>query len=225
MGEHVAAVLVDNGEPFLERSAKSLRNQTEKIELWIAPGPKTDMELAKSLGDVIMPPERGIGKARVNAILNAESDYILSCDSDTEYAPNYAEIALQDLKLLPVVKAGIILPRKDYPEDDLLLAWLEAISHLLVPYEYCLAFRKSAFLNAGIHLFDYESNPRADIGFGIHVRMSPLLSDPRMVCWTRLPTKGALMVRDEFLPSMLGVVVPYGALGTLVLVAGENLLG
>ena len=211
----VVAIVCDNGEETLDRCAESLRHQTLPVRVVIAAGPKTDLPLAKKLADKVYDPIGGIGKARVNAILNEKDGIILSCDADTQYASSYAEIAVQDLRLLNVVKAGTILPRGDCPQDDLALAWTEALFNPLIPYEFCLAFRRSSFLNAGIHRMDY-SDPRADIGLEISRRMIPLVSDPRLVVWTRLPTKGALTVRDQYLPSFLGVAVPFGALGAIV---------
>ena len=210
------AIVADNGEATLTECIESLRRQTIPVRVVIAAGPKTDLELARKLADEVYPPIGGIGKARVNAILHEEDEIILSCDSDTIYGQNFADIAVQDLKLLNVVKAGMILPRGDYPKDAVLLAWTEALLNPLVPYEFCLAFRRNAFLDAGIHTMDYDSDPRNDIGSGISWRMFPFLSDPRMTVWTRLPTRGAFIMRDNYLPSMLGVGVPFGTLGGLV---------
>lgn len=215
MSEMVIAIVVDNGEPTLGKCIESLRCQTVPVRVVVAVGQETDLELATKLADKVYPPMSGIGKARVNAILNEKDNYMLSCDSDTCYAPNYAEIALQDLKLLNAVKAGTIFPL-DNPPADLLVAWTEMVLSPFVPYEFCIAFRRDAFLAAKIHELDYDDNARGDIGLGIQRRMFPLLSDPRMVCWTRLPTKGAVIVRDNYLPSMLGVAIPFGALGSLI---------
>lgn len=213
----VTAVVADNGESTLAECLESLRRQTMDTRVVVAAGPKTDLELAEKLAHKVYPPTKGIGRARVNAILNEEDEFFLSCDSDTVYSPTFAEIAAQDLKLLNAVKAGMILPR-DHPKD-ILLAWFEAMLNPLVPYEFALAFRKSAFINAGIHQVDY-SNPRGDIGLEISRRMyawMPIFSDPRMVCWTRLPTKGAEIVRDNYLPSIiLGAAVPFGALAGII---------
>ncbi|MFQ5763181.1 MAG: hypothetical protein ACE5PO_09115 [Candidatus Bathyarchaeia archaeon] len=212
MLEMVTAIVCDDGETTLAECIKSLRNQTIPVRIVLASGPKTDLDLAGKLADKVYPATRGIGKARVNAILNEKDEFLLSCDSDTTYSQNYAEIAVEDLKVLNVVKAGMILPRGDYVEDDPVLAWFEAIISPWVPYEFALAFRRSAFLEAGIQGYDYESNPRSDIGVGVHRRLIPLISDLRMVCWSRMPTKGAMIVRDDYLPSMLGVTLPFGAI-------------
>lgn len=211
----VTAIVCDNGEPILNECLESIRHQTVPVRVVVAAGPRTDLELAMSLADKVYPPMSGIGKARVNAILNEKDDYMLSCDSDTRYTPNYAEIAVQDLRFLNAVKAGMIFPL-DNPPADLLVAWTEMTLNPLVPYEFCIAFRRHVFLAAKIHELDYDSDPRGDIGVEIQRRMFPLLSDVRMVCWTRLPTKGAVIVRDNYLPSILGVAVPFGALGSLV---------
>ncbi len=89
----VTVVCVDNGEPNLEWSIKSLRDQTVRANIVIAAGPKTDVELAKSLADYVVGPISGIGRARVTAILKYGDDVIVSCDSDTIYDPRYIEYA------------------------------------------------------------------------------------------------------------------------------------
>jgi len=80
-----------------------------------------------------------------------------------------------------------------------------------------MAFRRNAFLQFGFDREDY-SNPRDDIAKGIVKRMLVVPPDPRMVCWTRLPTRVACMARDNFLPSILGVTVPFAAVGTVGLI-------
>jgi len=94
----VTAVCVDNGEPTLEQCIQSLRNQTVKVRVVVATGPKTNMELAKSLADAVIGPFDKIGVARVTAILKHGDDVIVSCDSDSIYDPHYVEYALEDLK-------------------------------------------------------------------------------------------------------------------------------
>lgn len=217
----VTAIICDNGEPNIEQCIRSLRNQSIPVRVVVAAGPKTNLAQAKKLADKVYVPVTGIGKARIHAIVNEKDPIMLSCDADTRYAPNFAEIAAQDLRLLNAVKAGTILPREDYPQGDLLLAWAESawIISGFFPYEFCTAFRRSNFINAGIHQIDYDSNPRSDIGLAISRRMCaglPIPSDPRMICWTRLPTKGAEMVRDNYFPSILGVAVPFGTLGAIL---------
>jgi hypothetical protein len=154
----------------------------------------------------------GIGRARVNAIVETDADYIISCDSDTVYAPAYVEHALQSLQLFDFVKAGTILPLKT---EDLLLAYAESIFSPLMPYEFALAFKKDAFCNAGLHQEDYCS-PRADIGVAIVKHMIFVYSDPRMACFTRLPTKGAVNFRDNFLVSTLGATAPLAIVGGIL---------
>jgi glycosyltransferase involved in cell wall biosynthesis len=182
MRPNITCILCDNGEPLLARCIASLRGQTVKPEIIIASGPKTDLELARRLGDKVLDPIEGIGKARVNAILEAPSEYIISADSDCLYNRRYCEYALEDLQNYPCVKAGWIYPIEPNP-----LGYLESISSFLIPYEFALAFRKSTFLNAGIHLEDYSA-PKMDICRPTLFKLYPHI-DFRMVVFSRLPTK------------------------------------
>jgi glycosyltransferase involved in cell wall biosynthesis len=207
-----SAVVVDDGEPNLERCISSLRNQSFPLdEIILASGPKTDLDAAKKLADHILEPIEGIGKARVQAILEAESDYILSCDGDTVYDVRYAEFALEDLWAgAKAVRAGVILPLS----WENLLSFLETAFQLIPPYEYALAFRKSAFLNTKIHLEDY-SNPRTDIGIYVITRLG-WLPDFRMMCWTRLPTYWAVYMANNYLPSALVGLTPLVSVTSIV---------
>jgi glycosyltransferase involved in cell wall biosynthesis len=209
----VTAVVTDNGEPALEKCIASLRNQkTVPVRIVIASGPKTNLELAHRLADKVYPPLEGIGKARVNAILGEDDEVILSCDADTRYAENYAELAAQDLKILGFVKAGMILPAE--PPSDVGLSLLEQVVSPFAPYEYAIAMRRKAFLDTGVHLMDYDSCPRSDIGIGL-IRRTVLLPDPRMVCYTRLPTKSAYVTR-EYLPALAVAAAPFAVIGGIV---------
>jgi len=208
----VTAVCVDNGEPSIGKCIDSLRHQTIPVRVVIASGPKTDLELVKKLGDQVYPPLLGIGKARVNAILGERDEYIVSCDSDTRYNGNYCELAVQDLRVLGFVKAGMILPAEQ--PSDVGLALFEQVFSFLGPYEYAIAMRRSAFLGLGVHRMDYDSCPRSDIGLGI-LRRTILLPDPRMVCWTRLPTKSAYVTKEYF-PAIAAAVAPFAILGGLI---------
>ena len=213
MTSAVAAVVVDNGEPTLERCLVSLRSQSVRPLILVAPGPQTNMEVASKYADRVLPPADGIGRARVQAVLEADADYIVSCDSDTVYDGRYVEYALQSLQLFPVVKAGIILPLDSGGGDP--LAWAESFFSPLIPYEFALAFRKKVFVDAGLDREDY-SNPRADIGVHLARRMFFVLNDPRMTCWTRLPTKGAVLFKENYLLSALGAMVPVATLGGVI---------
>jgi len=205
----VAAVLVDDGEPTLAKSVESLRNQTVKCDIILAPGPKTDLELARSLVDVTMPPMIGIGRSRVSAILKADHRYILSCDSDVVYDQRYAEHALENLREVNAVRAATILPL-----DWSMLGLVETVFSLLPPYEFAYAFRKAAFLGAKIHKEDF-SNTRGDIGWALSWRLRPRL-EPRMVCWTRFPTFGAVNFTQNYLaPALAGFIPMLGVAGVV----------
>jgi glycosyltransferase involved in cell wall biosynthesis len=193
------AIVVDNGSPILARCIASLRGQTVKPEIIIVGGPKTEYELAKSLAKVLGSIE-GIGKARITGILKADSEFIFSMDSDCIYDRRYCEYALEDLQRVPCVKAGWIYPIEPNP-----LGYLESISSFLIPYEFALAFRKSAFLNAGIHLEDYNA-PRADICRSILFKLYPYI-DFRMVVWSKLPTTLVQTVAS-YTPQMMLATTP-----------------
>lgn len=196
------AVVVDNGEPLLEKCIRSLRDQTLEPKIIIAPGPRTDLELAESLADLVLEPETGIGRGRVKAILKADSDYVISCDSDTIYGPGYVERAVNDLRFLPVVKAGTIVPYEPSP-----LALLEASFASVIPYEFSLALRRQWFIANRIHLADYR-NPRADIA-AVIIRKTIVPADPLMSCRTRMPTHWMKKV-SRYLPSLIAALAAAG---------------
>lgn len=200
----LTTVVVDNGEPLLERCLQSLKAQTIPVEIIVAPGPKTNLAVAEKYADKVMDPVEGIGRARVQAIQEASTPYILSCDSDTIYDSRYAATALEDLKRWKAVKAGTILPI----DGGKPLGWLETATQLLFPYEFALGFRRQAFLDAGIHKLSYE-HPKNDIGRAVALRLLPAV-DPWMRCWTRLPTYHAELAL-EYLPIALMGLVPVAA--------------
>lgn len=206
----ITAVVVDNGEEILERCLQSLRQMTVPVEIIVASGPKTDIALAEKYADLVLNPVAGIGRARVQAILAASTPYILSCDSDTVYDSKYSEVASQDLKTLSAVRAGSILPL-----EGSIMAWVETVTQLAFAYEFSLAFRRQAFLDAGIHELDY-SHPKNDIGREVLVRLLPFI-DPRMVCWTRFPTYHAELAAP-YLPIALAGLAPLTATAGVALV-------
>jgi glycosyltransferase involved in cell wall biosynthesis len=207
---NVTAVVVDNDGSLLERSLHSLKAQTVPVKIILAPGPKTDLDVARKLADMVLEPTVGIGKARVKGILTAETDYILSCDSDSVYESHYAEYAVEDLKKIKAVKAGTILPL-EWKEP---LTLLETALTLIPPYEFSLCFRRQAFLDAKIHLEDY-SNPRADIGGAVVNRLNAL-PDFRLVCWSRIPTKSGYEFAEKYLPSAVAGFTPVLAVAGVV---------
>lgn len=214
MKPKVVAVVVDDGEPTLEKCISSLRSQTIPVRVVIAAGPKTDMALAERLADKVYPPIIGIGKARINAILNEEAEYIISCDSDSVYESRYAEYALEDLESgAKAVKAGIILPL----EWNNLLALLESSFSPMIPYEFALAFRKSEFLKLGlVEEAERVSDPRWDIGWRVVTGLNAL-PDPRMVVYTKMPTYSTNYVAQNYAPSLLaGALIPIGTVSTVV---------
>jgi glycosyltransferase involved in cell wall biosynthesis len=214
LNQVTTAIVCDNGEPTLEKCISSLRGQTVPVRIVVAAGPKTDLWLAEKLADKVYSPISGIGRARVNAILNEEGEFFLSCDADSVYETHYAEYVLQDLKAgAKAVKAGVILPL----EWNNPLVLIETAFSLIPPYEYALAFRKSAFLNAGIHKLDY-SDPRADIGGAVVIRLNAW-PDFRMVAFTRMPTKGGYEFSEKYLFSALAGSTPILAVVTVPLVA------
>jgi len=199
----ITAVVVDNGEEILERCLQSLRLQTVPMEIIVASGPKTDLALAKRYSDLVLDPVAGIGRARVHAILEASTPYVVSADSDTVYDSKYCEYVLEDLKAWRAVRAGSIRPLEGSP-----MAWVETATQLAFAYEFSLAFRRQAFLDAGIHELDY-SHPKNDIGREVLVRLLPL-PDPRMVCWTRFPTYHAELAAP-YVPIALAGLAPLAA--------------
>lgn len=214
MKPKVVAVVVDDGEPTLEKCISSLRSQTIPVRVVIAAGPKTDMALAERLADKVYPPIIGIGKARLNAILNEEAEYIISCDSDSVYESRYAEYALEDLESgAKAVKAGIILPL----EWNNPLALLESSFSPMIPYEFALAFRKSEFLKLGlVEEAERVSDPRWDIGWRVVTGLNTL-PDLRMVVYTKMPTYGANYVAQNYAPSLLaGALIPIGTVSIVV---------
>jgi len=208
----VVAVVVDNGEPLLERCLQSLSNQSINVRIVVAPGPRTDLRVAEEYADRVLEPVDGIGRARVNAILSVQDEYILSCDSDTIYHPRYAEVAVNALQLFPAVRAGTVLPHEG--EET----WLGLIEGLLSTkafcYEFALAFRRSDFLQAGIHLEDYSS-PRADIGAYVCSRLMPP-PIPTMVCRTRLPTYYAKRLVNDYIYPAIGASTPITVASSIV---------
>lgn len=202
--EEVVAVVVDNGEPMLEGCVESLRDQSTRVRVVVAAGPGTDMELARSIADEVVGPVEGIGRARVEAVLRSTEEYVLSCDSDTVYHPMYAEAAVRALKLFPAVRAGTVLPH--HGEES----WLGLIEGMIATklfcYEFSLAFRRDAFISAGIHEEPYEA-PRADIGPYVCTRLLPV-PVPDMVCWTRLPTNYARKLVTDYAYPIAGATIP-----------------
>jgi glycosyltransferase involved in cell wall biosynthesis len=199
--------VVDDGEPTFEKCISSLRGQTVPVRVVVAAGPRTDLAVAEKLADRVYPPIKGIGRARVNAILKEECEYILSCDSDSVYEAHYAEYALQDLKAgAKAVKAGIILPL-DWSNP---LAAFESALSLIPPYEFALCFRKSEFLKLGVV---EEADPRWDIGWSV-VRGLNAYPDFRMVVWSKLPTYGGYNVAENYAPSLIAGLTPiFGVAG------------
>ena len=206
----IAAIVVDNGEPSLAECIESLRNQSVEVRVVVASGPKTDISLARRLADEVYPPIEGIGRARVNAILKERCEYILSCDSDCIYDRDYARYALENLtRGARAVKAGSILPQEWDPR-----AIPELLITLPIGYEFALAFRRSAFLEAGIHLEDY-SYPRRDIGTPVMLRLMPVI-DFRMKVYARMPTRNARIIMDyapQLTAGTLPIMVPATAIG------------
>jgi len=202
----VVVILVDNGEPTLTKSIESLRNQTVKCDIILAPGPNSDLELARPLVDVVMPPTIGIGRSRVNAILQNDAEYIVSCDSDCLYDKRYIEFAVEDLEAgMRAVKAGIILPF-EWKEP---LTLVETALSLIPPYEYALCFRREDFLRAGIveEAERYGADRRWDIGGAVVTRLNAW-PDFRMKVLTRMPTKGAWGFVENYAVPLLAGTVP-----------------
>jgi len=212
----VSVVLVDNGERTLKQAIASLRSQTLKpSEIIVAAGPRTSLDLAEKYADKVLEPTEGIGKARVKGVIAASGEYIISADTDTVYDRRYVEFAVQDLDAgAKAVKAGVILPLEfNHP-----LILLETALSLIPNYEFALAFRREAFIDADIHKEDY-SYPRMDIG-GYVARRLGATPDFRMICYTRMPTKGAYEYGEKYLASAIAGAAPLVAV-TGVAVANE----
>lgn len=210
MNPEITAAVVDNGEELLERCLQSLRRQSIPVEIILAPGPNSDVGIAEKYADRVVEPVAGIGRARVQVILEASTPHVLSCDSDTVYDSRYAEYALLDLGWLSAVKAGSIRPLEGSP-----LAWVETLTQQLFAYEFSLAFRRQAFLDVGIHELDLR-HPKNDIGRAVAVRLLPL-PDPRMVCWTRFPSYHAELAAP-YVPIALAGLAPVTASAGISLV-------
>ena len=203
----ITAVVVDNGEPTLIQCLESLLDQTlPPNEIILAPGPETPEDVlveVRKLGVRVLERLEGIGVARVNAVLRSSNDLIVSCDSDTVYERHYVEYAAEDLlNGFKLVKAGRILPREINP-----LALIETVFTPLVPYEFALAFRRSDFLKAKVHLEDY-SDPRSDVGFWLSRRFFPPYIDFRMECYTKLPTYAAAKIASDYLGPLIAGSTP-----------------
>jgi len=159
-----------------------LLNQTVRPYVIVASGPNTDFKTAEQYADEVLEPEDGIGKARVNAILSSDQQYVFSCDSDTVYAPSYVEEGVKALQTFGIVKAGCINPYDDHDLFGVVESW---VASLIWPYEFALAFRREKFFELGLCKQNYEG--RLDIGHFIpSFTFIPPVST--MVCWTRLPT-------------------------------------
>lgn len=199
-GPEVSAVVVDNGEETLRACLESLRSQAVPVEIVVAPGPKTDLVLAKRYADKVLPPTEGIGVARVKGILEAGSDFVVCADSDCVYDPMYCQYALEDMERgARAVKAGLILPLDLNP-----LGVLESAFSLAIPYEFALAVDRREALRAGLlDAAEREgSNPRWDIGWFVQAKLQPVI-DFRMSVRARLPTQGAKRFASEYLPSLV----------------------
>jgi glycosyltransferase involved in cell wall biosynthesis len=206
----IVAIVVDNGEPTLKECLESLLSQTVKPKIIVAGGSKTDYQLAKQYADDILGPIDSPGRARVAGVLKADSEYIISADSDTIYDTHYVEEAVKSLEAFKAVKAMWVEPLQPSP-----LASLELLFVCLLPYEFTLAFRRSAFLEAGIHLEDYPD--RLDIGKHFtSIGKLPAIPNPLMKVKTRMPTKGF----QEFLaytPSLLLGMTPVAVAGGIAI--------
>ena len=212
----VVAVVCDNGEPNLANCIASLRRQTVSVRVVMASGPKTDLSLAGRLADKVYPPISGIGRARVNAILKEDVDYIISCDSDCIYDERYIQYAIEDLERgAKAVKAGVILPLDPSP-----LGLLESMISPLIPYEFALAFKKPEFLKLGLaEEAEKAMDPRWDIGRRIVTGLNAT-PDFRMMVYTRFPTYGMVYVANNYAPSLLaGALVP----GAVLAIVGASL--
>jgi hypothetical protein len=212
----VTVVCVDNGEETLLRSLLSLRRQTVKPYIILCGGPKTNFELAGKLADKVLGPIEGIGKARVEGILQAETECIISCDGDSVYEQHFCQYALEDLKAgAKAVKAGVILPLKwDEP-----LTLLETAFSLIPCYEFALAFKKSEFLKLGlVEDAEQATDSRWDIGWRVVTGLNAM-PDIRMVVYTRMPTKGAYEFSEKYLFSAVAGSTPILAVVTVPLVA------
>jgi glycosyltransferase involved in cell wall biosynthesis len=191
----VSVVLVDNGEQLLERSVASIRSQTARPhEVIIAPGPRTDLDLARRLADTVLEPCDSIGYARYLGLLRASGDVVMLADSDTIYGENYLRYALEDISRgYQLAKAGTVYPVE--PSDPL---WF--FEHMLFAIGGAWEFgwvvvREELLRLLTPELVERLRNPRADLG---HIAYwNPLASldlrlrstvDHRMVLWTRMPT-------------------------------------
>jgi len=102
------------------------------------------------------------------------------------------------------VKAGTILPL-EWKEP---LTLVETALSFIPPYEYALCFRREDFLRAGIveEAERYGADRRWDIGGAVVTRLNAW-PDLRLICWTRMPTKGAWsFVENYAVPLLVGTV-------------------
>ena len=216
----ISAVILDNGEPTLERCIASLRSQTEPLdEIVVEAGPNTNPAISSKADRVIPPGEvERLGEKNIKGILSCRSPYVMICGGDCIYDEAYAKEAVKTLDAgARAVRAGKMLPLG----DDLLASVQSALlsgplwwiwSHM----EAALAFRREDFIDEGIHLDPrYREYPRRDVGTAIQWRMNPQVN-PRMVMWTRLPTYHARLAVN-YLPAAMGAAVPMVALGIPIL--------
>jgi glycosyltransferase involved in cell wall biosynthesis len=209
----ITSIVVDNGDELLEKCLDSLANQTERVHTIVVGGPKTDYELAKSMADEVYGPINSIGEARVHGVLKTDNDMILSCDSDTLYAPDYAERARQALGRLDFVKAGTVYSFEPHP-----LAEIERrLFYPVMVYGHGLAFKKNAFLNHRLHEIPFKY-PRDDVERYILVRMIPVPSDKSMVVWTKMPTH----YTQVFVSLLAGVAPTMAIAGGLATLIGKQ---
>jgi len=197
------AIIVDNGEPLLEKCIESLRNQTERARIIIVGGDKTDYELAKSLADEVYGPiTSSIGDARVYGVLKAKGEIIISCDSDTIYPPNYVETMVKGLEEHDFVKAVTAEPAdgwSDNPVRNFLILFEQRI-YPYIPYEHSIAFKKQAFLNEKLHEINFCMH-REDIAIHMMRKMIPVIPLD-IACYTRMPTNWVIEFFTYGLPVM-----------------------
>jgi len=186
----VTAIVVDNGEPLLEKSVESLRDQTERVHrIIIVGGDKTDYELAKAIADEVYGPvTKSIGDARVYGVLKANDEIIISCDSDSIYPPEYVEVCVRELKEHDFVHAKNAEPVDGYSDNPIknTLILFEQTIYPYIPYEHSLAFRRSAFLANDLHKIDFKIH-REDIAIHMLRKLIPFVPID-ITCYTRLPT-------------------------------------
>ncbi len=189
----ISAVLIDNGSKYLEKSLESLVDQTVRPKIVFVGGSRTNYEIVESIlseKDKIIRNVNGIWNARLIGILKSNEKYILSCDSDTIYHPEYVENAEKSLQKYYWIIAGKIKPLENKLSGKIEIIFFYNLFRL--PYAHRLGFRKSSFQK----LISISKNKitrkiigdRFDVDFLVSLNIVPVKKINEMICYVSVPT-------------------------------------